>query len=195
MAVSAATRRAMAPAIPTPATPGPESFSAQLRKLGIRPTVIRLCVLQTLAESGAEWLGGDEVFRRMLNRGTATGLASVYRVIKELEKANLVQREWERSLGGARAVHRLRRAQSAQGMVRLRCGGCNASVDVIDEVLHQGVMRAAQAHGLPAGGPITVQVACAQPDCARCDDASPRRAGATARPALQRATAAKLFVL
>ena len=73
--------------------------------------------------------------------------------------------------------------QPAEGMVRLRCGGCNASVDVIDEVLHQGVMRAAQAHGLPAGGPITVQVACTQPDCARCDNASSRRAGAPARPA------------
>lgn len=166
MAVSAATRQANPPALPVN-----EGFSAQLRGLGIRPTVIRLCVLQTFADSGSEWLGGDEVFRRMLQRGTATGLASVYRVIKELERANLVQREWERSVGGARAVHRLRRTKSAEGMVRLRCGACNASVEVIDEALHQGLMRAAQAHGLPAAGPVTVQVACTQSDCARCDDA------------------------
>ncbi len=162
------------------AAPANEGFSVQLRSLGIRPTVIRLCVLQTLAEGGSEWLGGEEVFRRMLRRGTATGLASVYRVIKELEKVNLVQREWERSLGGARAVHRLWRTQPAERTVRMRCGGCNASVEVVDEVLHAGLMRAAQAHGLPAGGPVTVQLACVQQDCARCDDAQPQAARAFA---------------
>ncbi|WP_295977908.1 transcriptional repressor [uncultured Variovorax sp.] len=165
MAVSAAMQYAAAPAS--------ESFSVQLRSMGIRPTVIRLCVLQTLAESGSEWLGGEEVFRRMLARGTATGLASVYRVIKELEKADLIQREWERSLGGVRAVHRLRRPQATEGTVRLSCGGCNASVEVIDEALHRGLMRAAQAHGLSACGPVTVHLGCMKSDCARFDDALP----------------------
>lgn len=147
--------------------PASSGFSEQLRSLGIRPTVIRLCVLQTLAESDSQWLGGEEVFRRMLKRGTATGLASVYRVIKELEKARLVQREWERGLGGARAVHRLRRTQTPESTVRLRCGGCNASVEVVDEALHEGLLRAAQAHGMPAGGPFTVQLACARAECVR----------------------------
>lgn len=168
--------------------PANESFSEQLRSLGIRPTVIRLCVLQTLAESDPQWLGGEEVFRRMLKRGTATGLASVYRVIKELEKARLVQREWERSLGGARAVHRLRRTQAAQGTVRLRCGGCNASVEVVDEALHEGLVRAAQAHGMQPGGPVTVQLSCVRTDCARCDD-MPRQ------PAAERASPARLLAM
>lgn len=104
MVVSAAST---ARAVPPPAN---ERFSAQLRGLGIRPTAIRLSVLQTLAESESEWLRCDEVFLRMLKRGTTTGLASVYRVIRELEKANLVQSQWERSVGGARAVHRLQPA-------------------------------------------------------------------------------------
>ncbi|OJZ01294.1 MAG: hypothetical protein BGP22_19015 [Variovorax sp. 67-131] len=185
------TRRAQVPAN--------ESFSEQLRSLGIRPTVIRLCVLQTLAESDSEWLGGEEVFRRMLRRGTATGLASVYRVIKELEKVRLVQREWERSLGGARAVHRLRRSQAPEGMVRLRCGGCNASVEVVDEALHEGLVRAAQAHGMSLGGPVTVQLACAQPDCARCDQGSApvAHAGDTLpqRPAVGHAAPVRLLAM
>lgn len=148
-------------AVPPPAN---ERFSAQLRDLGIRPTAIRLSVLQTLAESESEWLRSDEVFLRMLKRGTTTGLASVYRVIKELEKANLVQSQWERSVGGSRAVHRL---QAAQGAVQLRCEGCKASVDVIDDALREGLVRAAQARGFPAGGPVIVQMACALSDCAR----------------------------
>lgn len=148
-----------------------DGFSTQLLEAGIRPTVIRLCVLQILAESGSEWLGGEDIFRRMLQRGMGAGLASVYRVIKELEKAQMLQREWERSLGGARAVHRLRRTHSAEGTVRLRCGACNVSIDVIDEALHQGLTRAAQAQGLPAGGPVTVQIACSKTDCTRCEDA------------------------
>jgi len=175
------------------AAPASESFSVQLRSMGIRPTVIRLCVLQTLAESGSEWLGGEEVFRRMLARGTVSGLASVYRVIKELEKADLIQREWERSLGGVRAVHRLRPQQATGGRVRLSCGGCNASVEVIDEALHQGLMRAAQAHGLPAGGPVTVHLGCTQPDCARCDDPVPT-AASMQRPEAARAASVKLHV-
>ncbi|RUR70703.1 hypothetical protein EJP67_26955 [Variovorax guangxiensis] len=177
MAVSAAMQYAAAPAN--------EGFSVQLRSMGIRPTVIRLCVLQTLAESGSEWLGGEEVFRRMLARGTATGLASVYRVIKELEQAGLIQREWERSLGGVRAVHRLRRPQALEVTVRLSCGGCNASVEVVDEALHQGLMRAAQAHGLSAGGPVTVHLGCMKADCARCDNALP------AATSMQRADTAR----
>ncbi|SEM45077.1 Fur family transcriptional regulator, ferric uptake regulator [Variovorax sp. YR750] len=175
------------------AAPASESFSVQLRSMGIRPTVIRLCVLQTLAESGSEWLGGEEVFRRMLARGTATGLASVYRVIKELEKADLIQREWERSLGGVRAVHRLRRPHMAESKVRLSCGGCNASVEVIDEALHQGLMRAAQAHGLRAGGPVTVHLGCMESDCARCDDALPAATGMQ-RPDAATAASVKLHV-
>ena len=164
--------------------PANESFSEQLRSLGIRPTVIRLCVLQTLAESDSEWLGGEEVFRR---------------VIKELEKVRLVQREWERSLGGARAVHRLRRSQAPEGMVRLRCGGCNASVEVVDEALHEGLVRAAQAHGMSLGGPVTVQLACAQPDCARCDQGSApvAHAGDTLpqRPAVGHAAPVRLLAM
>lgn len=175
------------------AAPASESFSVQLRSMGIRPTVIRLCVLQTLAESGSEWLGGEEVFRRMLARGTATGLASVYRVIKELEKADLIQREWERSLGGVRAVHRLRRPHMAESKVRLSCGGCNASVEVIDEALHQGLMRAAQAHGLRAGGPVTVHLGCMKSDCARCEDALPAATGMQ-RPDAATAASVKLHV-
>ena len=124
----------------------------------------------------------------MLKRGTATGLASVYRVIKELEKARLVQREWERSLGGARAVHRLRRTQAAQGTVRLRCGGCNASVEVVDEALHEGLVRAAQAHGMQPGGPVTVQLSCVRTDCAHCDD-MPRQ------PAAERASPVRLLAM
>ena len=38
-------------------------FMSQLRAARIRPSVVRLCVLQTLADAGSEWQRGEECLR------------------------------------------------------------------------------------------------------------------------------------
>ena len=69
------------------------AFMSQLRAARIRPSVVRLCVLQTLADAGSEWQRGEQVFRRMLLRGTSVSLTTVYRILKEFEHSRLIERE------------------------------------------------------------------------------------------------------
>ncbi|SFP24036.1 Fe2+ or Zn2+ uptake regulation protein [Variovorax sp. OK605] len=148
------------------------AFMTQLRGARIRPSVVRLCVLQTLADAGTEWQRGEEVFRRMLLRGTSASLTTVYRVLKEFEHSGLIEREWVRSRGGALAVFRYAApdAQADAATVRMRCSGCGASTEVHDRELHEALTRVALNQGLPPTGTFDVQIHGA---CAAC-----RQAGA-----------------
>lgn len=133
------------------------AFMAQLRAAGLRPSVVRLCVLQTLADGGTEWQRGDEVFRRMLLRGTSVSLTTVYRILKELERTGLIVREWVRSRGGALAVFRCQAPSAEWGAVRMRCGDCGAVAEVHDRDLHEVLSRVALSRGLPAAGAFDVR--------------------------------------
>ncbi|MGJ7611891.1 MULTISPECIES: Fur family transcriptional regulator [unclassified Variovorax] len=135
-------------------------FMSQLRAARIRPSVVRLCVLQTLADAGREWQRGEEVFRRMLLRGTSASLTTVYRILKEFEHSGLVEREWARSRGGALAVFRYAApgAHADATSVRMRCSGCGSFTEVQDRELQDALMRVALSNGLPPAGTFDVQI-------------------------------------
>lgn len=136
------------------------AFMSQLRAARIRPSVVRLCVLQTLADAGSEWQRGEEVFRRMLLRGTSVSLTTVYRILKELEHSGLIEREWVRSRGGALAVFRYMESGPGSNTlsVRMRCGGCGTFAEVQDRELHEALKRVALSRGLPPSGTFDVQI-------------------------------------
>ncbi|MGJ7564535.1 Fur family transcriptional regulator [Variovorax sp. GB1R11] len=135
-------------------------FMSQLRAARIRPSVVRLCVLQTLADAGSEWQRGEEVFRRMLLRGTSASLTTVYRILKEFEHSGLIEREWARSRGGALAVFRYVApgAPADATSVRMRCSGCGSFTEVQDRELQEALMRVALSKGLPPAGTFDVQI-------------------------------------
>jgi Fe2+ or Zn2+ uptake regulation protein len=134
------------------------AFMSQLRAAGLRPSVVRLCVLQTLADAGTEWQRGEEVFRRMLLRGTSVSLTTVYRILKEFERCGLIVREWVRSRGGALAVFRYQAPDAGSGPVRMRCGDCGVVAEVHDRDLHEVLARVALSRGLPSVGAFDVQI-------------------------------------
>ncbi|MGJ7501651.1 Fur family transcriptional regulator [Variovorax sp. ZT5P49] len=146
-------------------------FMSQLRAARIRPSVVRLCVLQTLADAGSEWQRGEEVFRRMLLRGTSASLTTVYRILKEFEHSGLIEREWARSRGGALAVFRYAApgANADALSVRMRCNGCGTFTEVQDRELHEALMRVAQSKGLPLAGTFDVQI---HGSCSSCQHRS-----------------------
>lgn len=158
-----------------PLAQGPQrsAFMAQLRAAQLRPSVVRLCVLQTLADAGTEAQRGEEVFRRMLLRGTSVSLTTVYRILKEFEHNGLIVREWVRSRGGALAVFRYRAPDTDSGAVRMRCGGCGVVAEVDDRDLHEVLMRVAASRGLPAQGAFDVQI---HGPCAACRHAGAAKA-------------------
>lgn len=149
------------------------AFLVQLRAANIKPSVVRLCVLQTLADAGEEWQRGEEVFRRMLLRGTSVSLTTVYRILKEFEQSGLIMREWVRSRGGALAVFRYKMPDAESGGVRMRCGGCGAVAEVHDRDLREMLTRVALSRGLPSAGAFDVQI---HGPCSAC-----RNQGATSQ--------------
>lgn len=153
------------------------AFMSQLRAAGLRPSVVRLCVLQTLADAGTEWQRGEEVFRRMLLRGTSVSLTTVYRILKEFERSGLIVREWVRSRGGALAVFRYQAPDAGSGAVRMRCGDCGAVAEVHDRDLHEVLMRVALSSGLPSAGAFDVQIHGPCTTCRNPGDAARRARG------------------
>lgn len=151
------------------------AFMSQLRAARIRPSVVRLCVLQTLADAGSEWQRGEEVFRRMLLRGTSVSLTTVYRILKELEHSGLIEREWVRSRGGVLAVFRYLApgAVSDSLSVRMRCSGCGTFAEVQDRELHEALKRVALSRGLPPSGTFDVQIHGACSSCRNRPEGEP----------------------
>lgn len=81
---------------------------SRFRAAGIRPTSLRVGVLQILAEDQDQWLRTKDVLRRMMERGWATSQSGVYRSAQTLARAGLLEQRWSRGPGSPRVVYHCR---------------------------------------------------------------------------------------
>lgn len=75
-------------------TQGSPHPSDQLHASGLKATFPRmrvLWVLQQAAQQQRHWTA-DEIFRRLLQDGSGIGLATIYRVLAQLEQAGVLRR-------------------------------------------------------------------------------------------------------
>jgi Fur family ferric uptake transcriptional regulator len=63
-----------------------------LRKAGLKATTPRLRILQILEEGGPQHLSAEDIHRRLGDAGDDVGIATVYRVLTQFERAGLVMR-------------------------------------------------------------------------------------------------------
>ena len=63
-----------------------------LRKAGLKVTSPRLKVLEVLEHSRQRHLSAEAIYRALLDSGEELGLATVYRVLTQFERAGLVSR-------------------------------------------------------------------------------------------------------
>lgn len=73
----------------------PPDPAIRLRQAGLRATAPRLTVIQALQELDSDFLGADEIFRRISRTGSRIGIGAVYRVLADLESAGLLERSWD----------------------------------------------------------------------------------------------------
>ena len=59
----------------------------ELRSVGLKATLPRIKVLEIIRGSEERHLSAEDVFRRLLEQGHDVGLATVYRVLSQLEAA------------------------------------------------------------------------------------------------------------
>ncbi len=64
----------------------------ELRKAGLKVTLPRIKILDALENAKERHMSAEDVYKTLINAGDEVGLATVYRVLTQLEGAGLVVR-------------------------------------------------------------------------------------------------------
>lgn len=90
-----------------------------LKKAGLKVTLPRVKVLQTLRDTHDRHHSAEEVYKLLLEAGEDVGLATVYRVLTQFESAGLVARH---HFEGGHSVFELADDSHHDHIVCLSCG-------------------------------------------------------------------------
>lgn len=110
-----------------------------LRNVGLKATPPRLKILQLLRGGPKRHWSADEVYRDLAASGDDVGLATVYRVLAQLEQAGIVRRS---SFDAGKAVYELDDGPHHDHLVCVRCGQVDEFVDEAIEARQQAVASA-----------------------------------------------------
>lgn len=112
-----------------------------LRKAGLKITSPRLKVLEVLETSRKRHMSAEEIYRALLESGEELGLATVYRVLTQFERAGLVSRH---NFEGGTAVFELEDRTHHDHMICLETGKV---IEFCDERIEQLQRDIAHKHG------------------------------------------------
>jgi Fur family ferric uptake transcriptional regulator len=115
--------------------------SQDLRDAGLKVTSPRLKVLEVLESSDQRHLSAEAIYRLLLDSGEELGLATVYRVLTQFERAGLVTRN---NFEGGTHVFELTDGTHHDHMVCLETG---AVIEFCDERIEQIQRDIAGTHG------------------------------------------------
>jgi Fur family ferric uptake transcriptional regulator len=90
-----------------------------LKNMGLKATLPRLRILELFEKSTVRHLAAEDVYKKLVEEGTDTGLATVYRVLTQFEQAGLLKRHHFES---GKAVFELNRGSHHDHLVCLQCG-------------------------------------------------------------------------
>jgi len=112
-----------------------------LRKAGLKVTSPRLKILEVLEKSEERHLSAEAIYRLLLDAGEQLGLATVYRVLTQFERAGLVTRH---NFEGGTAVFELADRNHHDHMVCLDTGKV---IEFFDERIEQIQREIARRYG------------------------------------------------
>lgn len=95
------------------------SVYQELRKAGLRATFPRVRVLQVLIDSPERHMSAEDIFKAMLGSGSEVGLATIYRVLTQLENAGLLE---SHNFNNGHKVYELNRGDDHDHMVCIDSG-------------------------------------------------------------------------
>ena len=113
----------------------------ELRKAGLKVTLPRLKILEILEASQDRHLSAEDIYRALTDSGEEIGLATVYRVLTQFERAGLVDRN---NFEGGTAIFELADSAHHDHMVCIETGDV---VEFYDERIEQIQEEIAAAHG------------------------------------------------
>lgn len=115
--------------------------SQDLRDAGLKVTSPRLKVLEVLEKSTDRHMSAEAIYRYLLDSGEELGLATVYRVLTQFERAGLITRN---NFEGGTAVFELTDGSHHDHMVCLETGKV---IEFCDERIEQIQNDIARKHG------------------------------------------------
>lgn len=115
--------------------------SSQIKQAGLKVTLPRVKILDVLETSDKRHMTAEDVYRALLERGEAIGLATVYRVLTQFEQAGLVVRQ---NFEGGQSVFELNRGGHHDHLVCIKCG---LVVEFLDPVIEERQQAIARHHG------------------------------------------------
>lgn len=138
---------------------------AQLRKLGLRPTSSRVCVLQVLQGPQQGPLAAERIFQQLAQIGISISLGTIYRSLHELVQHGLVQREWYAGDPAGKSRYLMVPAVRPPSAFTVVCRVCRRDIPVRDQQLGEALHRQAVAAGFDRMlASIAIDVVCN--DCA-----------------------------
>ena len=103
--------------------------SQELKDAGLKITLPRIKILQILESSEIRHVSAEDVYKMLLKGGEEIGLATVYRVLNQFERAGLVARH---HFEGGHSVFELMPESHHDHIVCVKCGRVEEFAD--DEI-------------------------------------------------------------
>lgn len=114
------------------------AIAPELKDAGLKSTTTRLRVLNAIRNAEARHLDADEIHRRLQDEGPPLGLATVYRVLSDLQQAGLLLRN---VFDGGKAVYELDHGDHHDHLICLECGYVDEFSDPLIEARQQETAR------------------------------------------------------
>jgi Fur family ferric uptake transcriptional regulator len=133
-----------------------------LKTIGLKATLPRLRILELFEKSDVRHLAAEDVYKKLVEEGTDTGLATVYRVLTQFEQAGLLMRHHFES---GKAVYELNQGGHHDHLVCVQCGHVEEFYDAEIEKRQEKIARdrgfRIHDHSLH------IYADCIRPDCPR----------------------------
>ncbi len=110
----------------------------ELRSVGLKATLPRMQVMEILRQSPARHLHAEDIYRRLGEQKAEVGLATVYRVLSQLEAAGLLLRQ---TFENGKAVYELNEGPHHDHLICLQCGRVDEFSNEHIEALQQEVAQ------------------------------------------------------
>ncbi|HEX6363744.1 MAG TPA: ferric iron uptake transcriptional regulator [Albitalea sp.] len=132
-----------------------------LHRVGLKATLPRMRVLEIIRSSPQRHLSAEDVYRRLIDEKLEIGLATVYRVLAQLEHAGILKRS---TFDSGKSVFELDEGSHHDHMLCIACGR-------VDEFRDEAIERRQVAVAAARGFELHEHSLALYGVCARCREA------------------------
>lgn len=91
----------------------------QLKTAGLKTTLPRVKIIEVLEQSESGHLSAEDIYRVLREKGEQIGLATIYRVLTQLETAGILRRQ---RFGDAQAKFEIETGEHHDHIICVKCG-------------------------------------------------------------------------